>query len=145
MARSPIRSVLIAATLAAIVGSTTSAAAQPSVTMDSSPAERRELESIETQSHTATALYVVSVVELIGSPTLALFGLAQGVGCVFAGGECSAMDALYVSSVVSGVLGLVTLGIAIALDVDTTARAHRLRLGMRTSSSSGVLTLSGTF
>lgn len=120
---------------------------------DGQPARDALLRSIESESHSATALYVTAVVELIGSPLALIVGFAESFGCVAdaihdsGSGRCFAADALYITSAVLGLAGLLTLPVAIGLDVDSGSRRRGLdvRVALDASPSSGGLAVIGTF
>jgi hypothetical protein len=105
------------------------------------PEDAAELEAIDGQATWATALYVTSAVALAGTPVL---WLAAGF---IASRDIVATGALVLTGVGVGILSLVTLPFAIALDIDSGLRRDRLAdaIRLRATLTLGGATLTGTF
>lgn len=113
------------------------------------------LRSIDVESHWAKGLYIASVASLVSGAAMAVVSFAwwlgSGLSAIFThdgyDDPFAGPEALAVSAAIVGGFGLLTLPIAIGLDVDSGLRRDGLArdFSARVSVSPGGLGLTGTF
>lgn len=146
----PKQFVVALAVTALLWGVTSPGAAQAVVDLELSaalaedPELQSEWSSIETESDWATALYVGGVItHVLGLGSL-------GTGVVFALGDTSVATGFAFAGIVGASLGLISIGVAIGLDVDSGSRRRALlgrvdRATLRLRLGPATLGLEGTF